>query len=391
MTSKQRFLTAISGGVPDRVPVTPDISNYIPAKRTGLPFWEIYFKGTASLWKAYIEAAEFYRLDMWLASCTGAPLVWESGSVECEETLEERPDRDAMVRRTVWHTPDGDLTGTDICFRADPPTRTERPIKNVTEDWPKYRRLLTDPVSIDWDRWNEMRDAVHSRDQAFGVGYGYPGFQAWEGRVEGSVQTLTYAYADTPAILDEWYERELDRGTKAVRLILEAKPDYLGLGGSGTLTLASPELAMRYAIPAIARYSAMAKDAGVPTVLHSCGRSRALVDMLVEQTDVSCVNPLEVSPMGDVDLSEVKAARGGEIALMGNLHTTKVMLHGSEGDAYAAARDAILAAAPGGGFVLSTGDQCPRDTPDENLFALHRAVADYGRYAEDGPLLPPEP
>lgn len=43
MTPKQRFLTAMQAcGVPDRVPCTPDISNYIPCQRTGRPFWEIY-------------------------------------------------------------------------------------------------------------------------------------------------------------------------------------------------------------------------------------------------------------------------------------------------------------------------------------------------------------
>ena len=37
MTPKERFLTALAGGVPDRVPAVPDISNFIPCKRTGLP------------------------------------------------------------------------------------------------------------------------------------------------------------------------------------------------------------------------------------------------------------------------------------------------------------------------------------------------------------------
>jgi len=55
--------------------------------------------------------------------------------------------------------------------------------------------------------------------------------------------------------------------------------------------------------------SAMAKAAEVPTMLHSCGKSRALVDMLCEDTDVNCINPLEIAPMGDVDLAEVKQAR----------------------------------------------------------------------------------
>ena len=85
--------------------------------------------------------------------------------------------------------------------------------------------------------------------------------------------------------------------------------------------------------------------------------------------------------MGDVDLAEVKRAHGAQIALMGNLHTTKVMLHGTEQQVYEVARGAILAAREGGGFILSTGDQCPPGTPDENLFALHRAVEDVGIYA----------
>lgn len=40
-----------AGGIPDRVPCTPDISNYIPCKRTGLPFWEIYFEDHVPLMK----------------------------------------------------------------------------------------------------------------------------------------------------------------------------------------------------------------------------------------------------------------------------------------------------------------------------------------------------
>ena len=102
--------------------------------------------------------------------------------------------------------------------------------------------------------------------------------------------------------------------------------------------------------------------------------------MLAEETDVSCVNPLEIPPMGDVDLAEVKRAHGSKIALMGNLHTSDVMLRGTPDQVYDAAREAILAAGDDGGFVLSTGDQCPRETPDENIFALHRAVEEYGVY-----------
>jgi uroporphyrinogen-III decarboxylase len=66
--------------------------------------------------------------------------------------------------------------------------------------------------------------------------------------------------------------------------------------------------------------------------------------------------------------------------LKGNLHTTSVMLHGTTTDVVRASRRAIDDAAVGGGFVLSTGDQCGRDTPDDNLWAMIETARTYGRY-----------
>jgi len=37
-------------------------------------------------------------------------------------------------------------------------------------------------------------------------------------------------------------------------------------------------------------------------------------------------------------------------------------------------------AAEGGGFILSTGDQCGRDTPDENIYAMVETAREYGAY-----------
>jgi len=380
MTSKERFLTAMGNGIPDRVPCTPDISNYIPCKQTGLPYWDIYFHNEPPLWKAYLDAADHFGIDMWIASCTEIPFLYDDRQVDVRKTLRFVPERDAMVEHTVYKTPLGELSGENICFRHEPPTHLTRVVKDLERDWAAYRYLLSPPTGIDETLVTKIRRECEMREQAFGLVIGYPGFQNWEGIVTGSVETLTYAYADCPALLDEWFEMQLEAGTRGLELYLALKPDYICFGGSGTLTLASPELAMRYAIPALKKWSAMTKAAGVPSVLHSCGKSRALVDMLVDHTDVSCVNPLEVSPMGDVDLSEIKKSRGKRIALMGNLHTTNLMLRGTPEDVYRASAAAIRDAASGGGFILSTGDQVPRDTPEENIFAMLAAARDTGVY-----------
>jgi uroporphyrinogen decarboxylase len=84
--------------------------------------------------------------------------------------------------------------------------------------------------------------------------------------------------------------------------------------------------------------------------------------------------------MGDVDLAEVKKLYGDKLSFMGNLQTTSVMLRGTVEEVEAAARKAIDDAGVNGGFLLSTGDQCGRDTPEENIFKLVEVAKTYGKY-----------
>ena len=42
MTSRERLLTCLRGDIPDCVPVAPDVSNMVPARLTGKPFWQLY-------------------------------------------------------------------------------------------------------------------------------------------------------------------------------------------------------------------------------------------------------------------------------------------------------------------------------------------------------------
>ncbi len=65
MTPKERMLAACRNQVPDRVPAAPDISNYIPCRFTGKPFWDIYINENPPLWKAYLEAVKELGIDGW--------------------------------------------------------------------------------------------------------------------------------------------------------------------------------------------------------------------------------------------------------------------------------------------------------------------------------------
>jgi uroporphyrinogen decarboxylase len=391
MTSKERFLTAMRNEIPDRVPVAPDTSTYLPTKSTGLPFWEVLMEGKVPLWQAYLNVADYYGMDAWTAPVMGIPFVRESTPVEWHSKLVFDKDRDAMHRQTLVRTPDGDLTQEDICFRWDPPSTSSKLIKNLREDFKKYKWLVPMATGVEPHGLEVQKEACRKRNYAFGVTVTYPGFQNWNSYIEGGIQALAYAEMDTPEILQEWYEWDMELGQRQMELVLQSGVDYILFGGSGTITLASPKLAAKYCMPALKKWSKMAKDAGIPTMLHSCGKDRILADMLAADTDIGMINPLEVPPMGDIDLAEVKRVHGKRLAFMGNLHTSEVMLLGSPQYVRRKSIEAMRDAGTGGGFILSTGDQCGRETPEENLFAMVETAKKYGRYDRETGLLPDLP
>jgi len=136
----------------------------------------------------------------------------------------------------------------------------------------------------------------------------------------------------------------------------------------------------KLSLRALQEITAACKQAGVISQIHCCGPEAALVRISAEESDLDNINPLEIAPMGDCDLAALKRRYGNMLSLMGNLHTTDVMLRGTPDDVARASRQAIDDAAAGGGFILSTGDQCGRDTPDENIRTMVEVARTYGRY-----------
>jgi uroporphyrinogen decarboxylase len=375
MTQRQRMLAAIKNQRPDRVPVAPDISNMVPCRLTGKPFWEVYVHEDPPLWRAYLDAVRYLGIDGWF--------IYGDMQFEYEnlETVEEDVERyaDYWLVRYRHRTAAGDRCSVMRYGRADSPVRVEWPIRDIRADFEWIRAWYEEPAGYDPGLLREQRAAL-GEDGAFGICVDYPGLQAWVGWVAGGLQRLAYWVYDEPGLIAEWRELMERQVVRQVEMILTERPDFLMLHGSGTITLQSPALARELSLPTVQKLTRMAREAGVPTLLHSCGRERDWVQMCAEETELDCINPLEPPPMGDCDLAEIKHDFGDQLALMGNLHTTDVMWRGTPEAVRDASRQAIEAAGRGGGFILSTGDQCGRDTPDANLFAMVEAAETYGQY-----------
>lgn len=370
-TSRQRILTAMRRGKADRVPVIPDISNMVPARRTRKPFWDIYLHDNPSLDEAYVEAVKYYGMDGWY--------IYDNA------TMHEEPRWNRKILETTedeikvehWiDTPSGRLEQFLTYPVNDPPWTIRGMIRDLHEDIPK---LL-------WYMKNKpLGSLCRNRGKIGDLGvYGvaietFMGFWVWV-RDGGSTQAIM-DFFEQPDLMKNIHEGYLEFVGRAASYVASEKPDEILIAGSASsLSLSSPDIYREYDLPVVKLVSSICKKAGIIAHQHTCGRSGMIVEINYKETDVNVMEPLERPPGGDVDLGEVKKRFGDKFCLKGNVNTFETMLNGSPADVEREAKHCIDAAAAGGGFILSTGDQCGRDTPDENLFALVDTAKNYGRY-----------
>jgi len=374
LNSRERLLAVLHGEVPDCVPACPDISNMIPARLTGKPFWDIYVYQDPPLWKAHIDAARYFDIDAGFE-------LYDFGDLFEDEAPRER--------RIVDRRADGGFVTQDYL--------------PLTGEWSKYVEVHTDampPATQIKPESLGLPATPDSWEEITGVKQWPKGLELWKlirrelgdqgvlGMPSGmSTLILTdpddiLEHHDSPAKFYQRRDEMLRRAEQRMEVIagLEERPDFLFCGASGSLVWQSPKIFRELALPVLKRVTELAYDLGIPTHVHSCGPERLLVKMAVEETRLTVIDPLEVPPMGDCDLAELKRLYGNRIVLKGNLHTTDVMLNGSVDEVVQACKKCIDDAGSGGGFILSTGDQTPRDTPLENIHAVVETARTYGKY-----------
>jgi len=376
MTHRERLLTVLRGGIPDCVPVAPDFSNMIPAKMTGKPFWDLYLYHDPPIWEAYIDCAKYFDIDavmdgyfpLDLSDPVDGP-AWERFIVyrDAEHIITQLSYQGNGKR--IW------APTVDVYYVADPPTWGVPPAKIGLRPKPMRYTPVEGVKPIDRGPNGLKRVKELLGDQGL-VGV----FVAGSCALSNEDDILNYY--DHPELHGQWAIERVEAAERRFHTLMamEVKPDFLCVGGSGTLVFQTVDIFRQLALPAVRRVLELATAAGMPTHIHSCGPETALVKIMAEKTSLTVIDPLEIPPMGDCKLAELKRLYGDKITLKGNLHTTDVMLRGTVEEVIAASKQAIDDAAAGGRFILSTGDQCGRDTPFDNLRAMVDTARTYGKY-----------
>ncbi len=384
MTGRQRMLAAFRREKADTVPVSPDLSAMVPVRLSGRRFDEMFLDGkphngyaSASVAQAYVDAVKYYGLDGWYIYGSMREIAPEDRP-RWQTRLERLPGGGQM-KYQVAQTPYGELTQRILYPVSEPPWEEEKPVKDLHRDWPKLRAMMGEDGDWCWEKTFDDRDRIGELG-VYSVAIGIPQ-DWWFFQRDGGYNVMFYDYADDPAYIQEIFESYNRYALARVEAACQAGADEIMLGGSASsLSVSSPKNFRKYDLPFIQKAAEICKLYGVFSHLHVCGRSRKVVEMVCEETDVDVMEPLEEPPGGDVDIAEIKKRYGHKICMKGNINTFEFMLQATPEQVEEKAKRLIDDCAADGGFILSTGDQCGRDTPDANIFKLAEVARTYGKY-----------
>jgi uroporphyrinogen decarboxylase len=147
-------------------------------------------------------------------------------------------------------------------------------------------------------------------------------------------------------------------------------------------TFLRPEALRRFVFP---RYSEMLSSirarSPVPIFLHSDGNlNRVLADVV----EIGFDGLHSLQPSAGMDIGAIKAEWGDRLCLMGNIDQDSVLPFGPPERVARVVEETIRAAAPGGGYILSSTNTLVRELPLENVLAMYDTAEKVGREVYSG-------
>jgi len=374
MTSRERLLTAISLGQPDRVPIC--FRNVAPLEH----LWTNAFERVTALAELGVDD----RLHL--------SLPWQFHADVQVRQWREQDQRGEILGKQI-DTPAGplrfksrmtpDWAPADLPLVSDHHWSRGTEFMVKTEDDLDRLAYLLQPVTGDrLAGFEQRREAVREfaegevlvegvSEAASNVAFSLLGPERFltGGTLEaGFVKRLL-------GMLDQWIEGRLE-------ILLGAGVDTIyHTSCYETTALWSPRQFRELFASGLQRKADLCHQAGARLHIYmDTGFVPLFDDFLTIGVDIlSTVDPV-MGGLGDTTLADVKARIGHGICLWGGVNSPHTIERGTPSDVRRAVREAIEALAPGGGFVLSTADSVWDPKPVANVREFIAAGLGYGRY-----------
>lgn len=354
MTSRERFLIALAGGVPDRIPITEHLFS--------LKLMQELLGYTTVLYDGKTQAK--------LATRLGIDAIWTPINGFCG--IEETPHAPNEVYKDEWGVT-YQKNGWPIIAQIDTPVKSR-------EDWEKYS---LPPVDTPY-RIKILKDVKTANTENLAVMLGVLGPFTMLSWYIMDFETLAITMYTDPEMVHEINEAVLKWTLEAIRLAAdEGGIDCAQIsddwGGTNSL-LISPDDFRTFFIPYFKRLVAGIKELGLPVIMHNDGRIWDVLDDLVD-CGINGLHPVERA--AGMDLKKVKERYKGQLTPIGNINNKVTMASSNPEDVRREVLECIREAGTEGGYIISTDHSIHDLIPTDNVRCLIDTVNKYGQYPID--------
>lgn len=351
MTPRERFLTALNGGVPDRIPITEHLFSQKLLKEV-LGYNTILYEG-----KAQAE----------LAAKLGIDAIWTPINGFCG--IEETPHEKDEIYKDEWGVTYR-KNGWPIIAQIDTPVKSR-------EDWEKYN---FPPVDTPY-RLRIFKDTKGANSGDLAIVLGALGPFTMLSWYIMDFETLSITMYTDPEMIHEMNEAVLKWTLDVIRLaIADGGVDCVQIsddwGGTNSL-LISPDDFRTFFVPYFRRLVEGIKETGVPVIMHNDGRIWDVLDDLVD-CGIDGLHPVERA--AGMDLKKVKEKYKGKLTPVGNINNKITMASADPEDVRKEVLECIKEAGADGGYIIATDHSIHDLIPYENVKCLIETVKEYGTY-----------
>lgn len=192
-------------------------------------------------------------------------------------------------------------------------------------------------------------------------------------------QTFCLTLALNPRLVEKIIEKVAEIQLEALQKIIEI-PNVAAVWAVddlafGTGTMISPKDIRKYILPWYRKFAEICRQNGKYLFFHSDGLLWDLIDDFVE-IGVDALHPIDPTCM---DIVEVKRKVAGKLSIIGNI-SNELLMNGTPEEVADLTKKLIKALAPGGGYMLGSGNSVPEWAKIENYKAMLETAVKYGQY-----------
>lgn len=189
------------------------------------------------------------------------------------------------------------------------------------------------------------------------------------------IEAFSVALYDNPGLVDEVLRRYTEWSAVVVERVADLGFDLIWTADDiafKTGTYVSPQMFRERILPRVRK---VAEKIRIPWIFHSDGDLTGVLDDLIP-LGMKGLHPIEPEAM---DIGEVRRRYGDRLCLVGNISVNSLSARTPD-EVREEVRQRLRDIAPGGGYILSSGNSLTSYCKVENILAMTDTVREYGRY-----------